>query len=319
MPIKTYRAGKEIIHENQLSRKMFIIKNGKVRIVKDYLDQKVTMAILGPGEVFGELSFIDAEPRSATVEAITNVEVVELSPDDGENSLDNLPPWVSAILKVLCHRFRELDSKVLALQSMNDFQKRTGQTTNKSKNIYLELKRFNKLLKMIHQNRAGELNFQGVYKEMDSLSGSKFINLREYLKNLIDQNFVQCDYSDSEDLFRLSLEDLEKFDEYLEEHVENNNFTILSHSAIQLLGQIINIKKVEDNKFYEVSKLDLANKLPWLQETLKELCESEIIKDTSIEENFDKILFNSGQVRRNFIYQNLIKLFDHDIEHYFKD
>src|SRR5690242_1247163 len=70
------KAGTKLITENEISQKMYVIVKGKARVYKLYLGQRITLAVLGDGELFGEMGFIDAQPRSATVEAITDMEVM---------------------------------------------------------------------------------------------------------------------------------------------------------------------------------------------------------------------------------------------------
>ncbi len=49
--LKSYPAGTRLVTENEFSRKMFIVKSGKVRVYKNYVGQKITLAVLGEGEV----------------------------------------------------------------------------------------------------------------------------------------------------------------------------------------------------------------------------------------------------------------------------
>ena len=74
-------AGTIIVKENEVSRKMYIIRKGKARVYKTYLNHKVTIAVLGEGEIFGELSFFDAQPRCASVEALSDLNLVEIDGD----------------------------------------------------------------------------------------------------------------------------------------------------------------------------------------------------------------------------------------------
>ena len=56
-PVIDVPVGTQLIVENETSRRMFIIRKGNARVFKNYLGKKVTLAVLGEGEVFGELSF----------------------------------------------------------------------------------------------------------------------------------------------------------------------------------------------------------------------------------------------------------------------
>jgi hypothetical protein len=58
-----FSSGTLLVSEGDSSRKMFIIKSGKARVFRKYLGQRVTLAVLGEGEIFGEMSFFDGAPR----------------------------------------------------------------------------------------------------------------------------------------------------------------------------------------------------------------------------------------------------------------
>ena len=122
--LETYPPGTTLIKENDLSRKMFIIRKGKVKVYKNYFGKKITLATLGPGEIFGELSFFDAAPRSATVETITEVTANIIEGEKSIDQIENLPSWVTKVLRTTFYRFREMDQKLTLLQSMTDFQKK---------------------------------------------------------------------------------------------------------------------------------------------------------------------------------------------------
>ena len=142
------KVGTVIIREDEISRKMYFIREGKVRVYKRYLGQKITLAILGEGEVFGELSFFDAKPRSASIEALTDVTVLAV---DGKSATADLPHWVMPLLRTAFHRFREADQKITVLQSINEYQKRAFKKDAVAKTIYLELFRFIKTLKLLYK------------------------------------------------------------------------------------------------------------------------------------------------------------------------
>src|SRR5690606_6609310 len=98
-----------LIRENDISRKLFILRKGKVRVYKNYLGGKITLAILGAGEIFGELSFFDSKPRSASVEAITDITIDCIDGEHLNNEIQALPDWVHLIFQSVATRFREVD------------------------------------------------------------------------------------------------------------------------------------------------------------------------------------------------------------------
>lgn len=88
---------------------MFVILDGVAEVEKDgnFLGR------LGPGDVIGELSLIDGQPRSADVRAITDLKVLELAQDDFRSLVDSSPKFVQSLLRALSLRIRDMDSRGL--------------------------------------------------------------------------------------------------------------------------------------------------------------------------------------------------------------
>ncbi len=68
----SYPAGTVLFREGDPGDRMFVIADGRVRIVKALGASDVTIASLGPGDCFGEMALLDKQPRSAT--AVTSEE-----------------------------------------------------------------------------------------------------------------------------------------------------------------------------------------------------------------------------------------------------
>ena len=64
--------GELVYREGDVARKLFIVASGKVMVTKRCLDteDEKELTVLGPGDFFGEMSFVDMQPRSATVKSI---------------------------------------------------------------------------------------------------------------------------------------------------------------------------------------------------------------------------------------------------------
>ena len=67
---------------------------------------------LGPGDYFGEISMIDGRPRSATITAIEPLDTVVVPHLIFEELLSREPEFSHSMLKVLCARLREVESRV---------------------------------------------------------------------------------------------------------------------------------------------------------------------------------------------------------------
>ena len=68
------------------------------------------LAMLGPGDVVGELSLIDGGPRSATVRARTDLAVLEIDRRDLTRLLKKAPSVMRKLLEALAGRLRDTDA-----------------------------------------------------------------------------------------------------------------------------------------------------------------------------------------------------------------
>ena len=101
-------ASEMIFHEGDVGRQFFAIRKGKVKIKKEKSGK--ILATLGPGEVFGEMSVLDNQPRSASAIAATSTELFAF---DGHRLLDDFPHLSVKLLRYLARelsrRLREAD------------------------------------------------------------------------------------------------------------------------------------------------------------------------------------------------------------------
>ena len=92
----TYKSGERIILEGEESQDVFYIEKGQVRINKRVVLQdgrqiQSGFSKLGPGETFGELNLFDGSPRSASVVADEDVELLRINRDVLLQYLDDNP------------------------------------------------------------------------------------------------------------------------------------------------------------------------------------------------------------------------------------
>lgn len=108
-------AGTDICVEGEEGHEAFLISKGLVDITRTdgEIDEKLHLATLGEGEMFGELALIDDQTRSATVTAKTNIELMVLSRDVFWDKLHQDPEYLKSLLKVLTHRIRDADQRAL--------------------------------------------------------------------------------------------------------------------------------------------------------------------------------------------------------------
>lgn len=75
---KSYRKGERILTEGEVGEEMYVVVNGKVEIFSGDEDDKMSIAILGPGDNFGEMALVRHGLRSASAEALDDTELLIL-------------------------------------------------------------------------------------------------------------------------------------------------------------------------------------------------------------------------------------------------
>ncbi|MBI4691178.1 MAG: Crp/Fnr family transcriptional regulator [Nitrospirae bacterium] len=110
------REGTVILQQNEQSFDLYTILSGKVRVsIINRDNREVSLAILKEGDFFGELSFLDKKPRSATVKAINEVKMLVLSRDAFLKILRENPDISINLLSGLAKRLRKADETIETL------------------------------------------------------------------------------------------------------------------------------------------------------------------------------------------------------------
>ncbi len=116
---KKYANGQAVFKENETGDGLYIIRKGVVKILKENKTRKKLIATLAEGEFFGEMSLIDGSPRSASVEASGEVELVKLTKDGFEKLKTEYSrtgfKFVGVLLKFMSYRIRRTTKKAAKL------------------------------------------------------------------------------------------------------------------------------------------------------------------------------------------------------------
>jgi CRP-like cAMP-binding protein len=108
-----------VVRAGDPGRSCFLVAAGRIRVSLTMDREEVTLAELGPGDHFGELSLIDGEPRSADCVALTRSELYELSQVAFFKLLEVNPLIARKLLVELCRRLREADRQISTLASVD--------------------------------------------------------------------------------------------------------------------------------------------------------------------------------------------------------
>ena len=110
---RSFPKGARVFHEGDTSDACYVIRSGEVRVTREHPDGRaIALATLGPGELVGELAMIDGEVRSASVEALTDLELLAVSAADMRGLLERNAQITAKLVVALARRLREANERI---------------------------------------------------------------------------------------------------------------------------------------------------------------------------------------------------------------
>jgi CRP-like cAMP-binding protein len=108
--------GDILFHEGDQGDRLYVIREGKIKLGRTSSDGRENLlAILGPGEMFGELSLFDPGPRTATATAVAETQLIGLGHDNLQTFLSNRPEVAATLLAALARRLRRTNETLADL------------------------------------------------------------------------------------------------------------------------------------------------------------------------------------------------------------
>lgn len=110
---RSFPKGARVFHEGDHSDACYVVREGEVRVTREHSDGRaIALATLGPGELVGELAMLDGGVRSASVEALTDVELLALSAADMRGLLERNADITTKLVVKLAERLRETNERI---------------------------------------------------------------------------------------------------------------------------------------------------------------------------------------------------------------
>ena len=108
--------GEVLFHEGDAEDRLYVVITGKIKLGRSgSAGRENLLAILGPGQMFGELSLFDPGPRSSTATAVTACEIRTLEHDELMEWLTGRPEVARGLLGQLAARLRRANDVVADL------------------------------------------------------------------------------------------------------------------------------------------------------------------------------------------------------------
>ena len=110
---RSFPAGTRVFHEGDSSDASYIVSGGSFRVTREHSDGRaITLATLGPGEIFGELAMLDGDTRSASAESITDGTLLALPANDVRSLLARNPEIALKLVAGLVRRLRAANMRL---------------------------------------------------------------------------------------------------------------------------------------------------------------------------------------------------------------
>jgi CRP-like cAMP-binding protein len=192
---KQLRSGEVLFKEGDAGDEMYLIRSGKIKIVKDLEGNKKTLAVIGEGEFFGEMALLDKSPRSAAAIAETDAKLIIVDRDAFLSSV-NKNPFIKYIIETLTTRLRKTNNMLKYFAVPN------------------EKVRFLLFLKdRLSRNDEGDMDtkLDAEGKEIAQVTGVPINKIKEYLKELKEYNIADLEST----VVIKSPEKFQKYEEYI--------------------------------------------------------------------------------------------------------
>jgi cAMP-dependent protein kinase regulator len=111
--LRSFRQGDLVLREGETSDDIYVIKSGEARVYNGHDTTTTELSTLGPGTIFGEVAALWGVPRTASIEARTDLTTLVLSKTDFSVVLDQRPALRKKVMDVIASRVRENLDKLM--------------------------------------------------------------------------------------------------------------------------------------------------------------------------------------------------------------
>ena len=115
---RQYQTDDMIFCENEPGYELYIIQGGRIKITKMLDGQEVMLAVLQPGDIFGEMAILDNKPRSATAMVAEPASLLAINKANFEGMVKAQPQLATKLITLLSERiwtaFRQLANLMIS-------------------------------------------------------------------------------------------------------------------------------------------------------------------------------------------------------------
>lgn len=252
---KILKPGEMLFRVGDQSNGMFVIRKGQILVYLDKGGTEIPLATVGAGGMIGEMSLFDKKPRSASARAIDDVELTQISNEDFNKILQQIPKWFVTLMSTLSARLRDTNERLQDLES-------------KYKGNFNPLEELTKTLHILHllwyKTGVKELKSWLLERDAAELEVAMILNMeRSKVTSVIDAIISGGLISSAKNSYKkdvlaiLNRGDLERFIHFVSRLRKRN-------SAIKVLPQefvdlVDNLAKAAKATAYDTFSIDLKN------------------------------------------------------------
>ncbi|MCK4571361.1 cyclic nucleotide-binding domain-containing protein [candidate division WOR-3 bacterium] len=196
---KTLGAEETLFREGDEGDQMYLIKSGKIRIVKEMSKgEEKTLAVLEAGAFFGEMAVLDKRPRSASAIAETDTELIIVNRDVFLRKI-NENPFIKYVILTLTERLRKTDDMLKYVSVHNEQMRFIHYLSDKGRK---------------NDKGTGEYIDTGIDihgKEITNMIGLDSYKIKEFLNRLTKYNIVEL----QDTIIIKSMEKLNKYQDFI--------------------------------------------------------------------------------------------------------
>jgi CRP-like cAMP-binding protein len=112
---KEFKRGTVLFREGEPGKEMYVLQSGRVAISKKVRDVEKVLAVLGPGEFFGEMAIISNKPRNASAVVEDDARLLVIDPKTFEAMIRGNAEIAVRMIKKLAERLSDADAQIESL------------------------------------------------------------------------------------------------------------------------------------------------------------------------------------------------------------
>lgn len=110
---RSFPKGVRVFHEGDTSDACYVVREGDLRVTREHSDGRaIALATLGPRDIFGELAMLDGGTRSASIETLSDCELLALPASDMRRVISEHGEIAAKLISALTRRLRETNERV---------------------------------------------------------------------------------------------------------------------------------------------------------------------------------------------------------------